>query len=297
MSEEFITGVRYALTVCAVVAAVANLLVLVVFARTSRLRMKYYGLLINLTLADLFYAVMAIAFTWGESDLLFLIFISGYFVGVWTILAEAVNRYLALTFVDTARYDELVTRNRLVGICALIWVVSFAVEILPAYLAHEDVYHIIEGVVKPLVVFAFWLITAGLYFVVFRKIRRYTIHLATSSPPLQKPTEDHQVRTRLSQIRRLLVTFMLILVTSFVCWMPFSVIQMVQFFHGDLENLEAAYWMSGAIYCLAPLINPFIYWLRLDGFREGWHQMFCGCFEKESSPNIEAENTISETGL
>ncbi|XP_022080157.1 cannabinoid receptor 1-like [Acanthaster planci] len=295
MSEEFITGVKYALTICAALAAMLNLLVLAVFVRTRSLRMKHYGFLINLTLADLFYAVMAIAYTWAESEVVFVIFFSGYFVGVWTILAEAINRYLAVSlWTRQASYHALVSKSRLLVVCVFIWVVSFAVEILPAFLANADVYAVIEGVVKPAVVFLFWLITAVLYVIVFRKIR--PVHAAFESTSPLQPSEE-QARLRMSQIQLLLVTFSLILVTSFVCWMPFSVIQLVQFLHGDLKNLEAAYWMSGTVYCLAPLINPCIYWLRLAGFREGFRKLFCGCLTQEPSPILEAEHSTLDGDL
>ncbi|XP_038071729.1 neuropeptides capa receptor-like [Patiria miniata] len=293
-ASDIITGARYALTGCAAVATVENLLVLVVFACTSRLRMKYYGFLINLTLADLFYAVMANAFTWGGpdySDILFSIFISGYFVGIWTILAEGINRYLLVSFVDTARYDVLVTRNRLVAVCVLIWVVSVAVHILLAVLPDSDFESLFDGVIKPLTVFVFWLITAGLYIVVFRKIKAYYTTRLASSPPLQTSCRKDQVRTRVRQTRRLLVTFTLILITSFICWMPFSVMQVVSYLHRDLEYQNAVFWITGTVYCLAPIINPWIYWMLVPGFREGARQVFCN---RESLP---VDETVSETGL
>ncbi|XP_038073716.1 C-C chemokine receptor type 5-like [Patiria miniata] len=290
---DIITGARYALTGCAAVATVENLLVLVVFACTSRLRMKYYGFLINLTLADLFYAVMAIAFTWGGSEILFSIFFSGYFVGVWTILAEGINRYLAVSCVDTARYDVLVTRNRLVVVCVLIWIVSLTIQIVPEFVPHSPGEALFEGVIKPLTVFVFWLITAGLYIVVFRKIKGYTAPLA-SSPPLQTSCIEDQVRTRVRQTRRLLVTFTLILITSFICWMPFSVMQMVNYHHRDFEYEDAVFWITGMVYCLAPMINPWIYWMLVPGFKEGSRQMFWRRFNREVPAVYE---TVSETGL
>ncbi|XP_038071727.1 histamine H2 receptor-like [Patiria miniata] len=292
-ASDIITGARYALTGIAAVATVENLLVLVVFACTSRLRMKYYGFLINLTLADLFYAVMAIAFTWGGSEILFSIFISGYFVGVWTILAEGINRYLAVSFVDTARYDVLVTRNRLVAVCVLIWVVSVAIHVLLAILPDSDFESNFDGVIKPVTVFVFWLITAVLYIVVFRKIKGYTTRLE-SSPSLETSCIEEQVSTRVRQTRRLLVTFTLILITSFICWMPLSVMNMVAHIHRDLEYQNAVFWLTGTVYCVAPMINPWIYWMLVPGFREGSRQMFCRCFNREVPAGDE---TVLETGM
>ncbi|XP_038073119.1 adenosine receptor A2b-like [Patiria miniata] len=270
----------YALTGCAAVATVENLL----FACTSRLRMKYYGFLINLTLADLFYAVMAIAFTWGGTEILFSIFFSGYFVGIWTILAEGINRYLAVSFVDTARYDVLVTRNRLVAVCVLIWIVSLTIQIVPEFVPHGPGEALFEGVIKPTIVYLFWLITAGLYVAVFWKIKSFTQRV--TSPALQ-PSQDEFI-DRARQTRRLLVTFTVILVTSFFCWMPFSVMQMVTHFHEDLKYQEEVYWLTGVFYCLAPVINPWIYWIRLDSFREGCRKVFCGCFTRDSSAVLES---------
>ncbi|XP_038073726.1 G-protein coupled receptor 12-like [Patiria miniata] len=286
-ATDIVTGARYALTGCAAVATVENLLVLVVFACTSRLRMKYYGFLINLTLADLFYAVMAIAFTWGGPDysgILFSIFFSGYFVGIWTILAEGINRYLAVSFVDTARYDELVTRNRLLAVCVLIWIVSLTIQIVPEFSAGESLF---EGVIKPTIVYLFWLITAGLYVAVFWKMKSFTHQLVTN-PALQPSQPEDEFIDRARQTRRLLVTFTVILVTSFICWMPFSVMQMVAYVHRDLKYQNEVYWLTGVLYCLAPVINPWIYWMRLDSFREGCRKVLCGCFTRDSTELLES---------
>ncbi|XP_038057054.1 substance-K receptor-like [Patiria miniata] len=293
MSENFVTVMRYAVTITSVAAVLENILVLAVLAGTKRLRIKYYGFVYNLALADLCFAAFAISFPWAENSPVFALMMACYIVSILTIFAVAVNRYLALSLMPPSRYDAVVTGRRLFGVCVLIWAVSLLLNLLPVLTVSPGVMFWIYGLVRPLTVFIIWLITAIIYIVVFRKIKMYTPPMA-SNPGVTASAESIQAKTRVRQTRKLLITFVLILAACFVCWMPYSIVRVIAF--AEPKDLESpiffdAYWFAGWMYCISAMINPLIYWGRLDEFRQGFYALFCRCIVKTDFKEIELDET------
>ncbi|XP_038071618.1 melanocortin receptor 4-like [Patiria miniata] len=282
MVSSFATVTNYFIAVIAVLALLENLLVMVVLAKTSHLRIKYFAFVFSLALADLVFSVMAIAFSINRAQFLSALLQSSFFVSVLMILAVAVNRYLALTITPPSRYDALVTRCRLVVVCLLLWCFSLALHLPVVLVASSEVRLILSAWFRSPLILAVWIVTAVLYFFVFRKIKGYVPPLA-SSPGLSIPDDSEQAATRVRQTRRLLVTFSIILVTSCICWIPYNIGQIIEYFietgqstiSDDTSNNYNTF--TGFIYCLSPAINPLIYWWRLDGFRQGFNALFCRC--------------------
>ena len=116
MTVEFDLTMMYVVTACCAVAVVENLLVMVVFAGTKNLHIKYYTFIFNLALADFLFSISQIALIWGHNVKVFYALVAAtYAVSILMILTVAVNRYLALILMPSSRYDALVTRRRLIG--------------------------------------------------------------------------------------------------------------------------------------------------------------------------------------
>ncbi|XP_038073995.1 melanocortin receptor 5-like [Patiria miniata] len=292
MGSTLITVINYSGAVILVLAVLENLLVMVVLAATSHLRIKYFAFVFSLALADLAFSVMAIVYALNRARFLSALLQSSFFVSVLMILAVAVNRYLALTITPPSRYDALVTRCRLVVVCLLLWCFSLALHLPVVLVASDEVRLILSAWSRSMLVLAVWIVTAVLYRFVFRKIKSYVPPLA-SSPGLSIPDDSEQAATRVRQTRRLLVTFSIILVTSFICWIPFNVGQIMEYFikTGQSTISDDTFnnynWVCGFIYCLSPAINPLIYWWRLDGFRQGFKELFCRCLLQNQEQLVE----------
>ncbi|XP_038073998.1 melanocortin receptor 4-like [Patiria miniata] len=292
MGSTLITVINYAAGVIAVLAVLENLLVMVVLAKTSHLRIKYFAFVFSIALADLVFSVMAIAFSINRARLFSALLQSSFFVSVLTILAVAVNRYLALTISPPSRYDALVTRCRLVVVCLLLWCFSLALHLLVIFVASNEVRLILSAWFRSPLILAVWIVTAVLYRFVFRKIKSYVPPLA-SSPGLSIPDDSEQAATRVRQTRRLLVTFSIILVTSFICWIPYNIGQIIKYFietgqstiSDDIYNSYNT--IAACVYCLSPAINPLIYWWRLDGFRQGFKELSCCCLLQKPEQLVE----------
>ncbi|XP_038074000.1 adenosine receptor A2a-like [Patiria miniata] len=279
MGSAIITVITYSGAVISGLAVLENLLVMVVLAKTSHLRIKYFAFVFNLALADLAFASMLIAYSLKQARVLSALLHSSFLVSVLMILAVAVHRYLALTISPPSRYDALVTRCRLVVVCLLLWCFSLALHLPVTLVASDEVRLILSAWFRSPLVLVVWIVTAVLYFFVFRKIKSY-IPTVPSSPVVCTDNKD-QAAPRVLQTRRLLVTFSIILVTSFICWIPYHIGQIMEYFietgqstisNDTFNNYNT---IAACVYCLSPAINPLIYWWRLDGFRQGFKALFC----------------------
>ncbi|XP_038071630.1 melanocortin receptor 4-like [Patiria miniata] len=284
MASTLSTIITYSAAVISGLAVLENLLVIVVLAATSHLRIKYFTFVFNLALADLAFVAMLIAFSLNRARVLLALLQAFLFVSELMILAVAVHRYLALTITPPSRYDALVTRCRLVVVCLLLWCFSLALHLPIILVASDEVRLILSAWFRPPLVLTVWIATAVLYFFVFRKINRYTcITTIPSSSPVVRTDDTEPAAPRVLQTRRLLVTFSIILITSFICWTPYNIGQIMEYFIKtgqstiSEETLNNYNTIAALVYCLSPAINPLIYWWRLDGFRQGLKALFCRC--------------------
>jgi hypothetical protein len=201
----------------------------------------------------------------------------------------AVNRCLAL-YLLPPRYDALVTRARLILVYLFIWCFSLALHLLIHFLASHEVNVFLSAWLRLALILTVWIVTAVMYFVVFRKIKSY-------SPPLALSPSSEQASSGVYQSRHLLVTFCVILVTSFICWAPYIISQIIEYFMktGQATISEETFKIytscSVWLYFLSPAINPLIYWWRLDGFRAGFKALFCRCLVQ---PTEELRDIINE---
>ncbi|XP_022081611.1 adenosine receptor A3-like [Acanthaster planci] len=304
MAENILIAMRYSVTVCGAVAVVENLLAMAVFARTKNLRMKYFAFIFNLAMADFLFGLFIILVIWIDSPILQSILTASYSVSILTILAAAVNRYLALSIMPPARYDSLVTGYRLLGVCFLFWCFGLIYGFLLHYAYDHETFFTVETFGYSVGVFIAWVFTALTYFLAFRKIKQYTPPLASIAGVSSDKERDY---TRVKQTRRLLIVFVLILVTSFFSWLPYAVFSLIAYFNRSLlsnEIFSACFEICVLLYALSTLINPLIYWWRLDDFRAGFYEIFCRCRIKAESRETEVEqivglydNTADETGL
>ncbi|XP_038052809.1 beta-3 adrenergic receptor-like [Patiria miniata] len=255
-------------------AIVSNVLAVILFAATKKLRVKYYGFAFNLVLGDIVApASILLSFNANFPSALLPSLIGTSLCAVeLSILAIAVNRFLALTITPPARYDAMVTRGRMLAACLLIWIISAAIFV-PTGL-HSQV---TARMLHSSIVLCILLITAVFYCAVFRKISRYTPPLASTEGAW---ADDAVARTRLRQTRHLMITFTISLVTCFACWIPYCIVNFIGYFsikgYSVLPiNLMILSRLVITILTFNSLINPFIYWWRIREFRVSMYRLIC----------------------
>ncbi|XP_038066215.1 histamine H2 receptor-like [Patiria miniata] len=278
--------------VVAGIAVVLNLLVVVVFARTKQLRIKYYGFVFNLVLADIAYPAMLIIFIHFRHVATVVALSRAFFLTAQlSILAVAVNRLLALSLMPPARYDAVVTPVRMVIACLLIWILSAVLFLPTTYLQDPTINWLIQALI-PLFIL---IVTGVLYLVVFRKISMYTPPLASIGGV---NNIDGQAATRVRQTRHLMVTFTIIFVASAVCWLPFCVGFIVLFTHGELTLSVVVFLRySYAALLMNSALNPFIYFWRFREGREGFYRLLCACSSRWKHQAETDASTVAETEM
>ncbi|XP_038062500.1 histamine H2 receptor-like [Patiria miniata] len=279
---------RNAVQIVSGVAIACNLIVVAIFAAKKQLRVKYYGFLFNLVLTDLAHATLAIVYITEYSPLASALFRTSFFVTELNVLAVAINRLIALTILPPARYDAIVTPLRMLVTCVLFWVVSGAIYIPTTYAVSLPV---VTRFIRPLIALIILVVTAVLYGVVFGKIAKY--RAAQASALTGK--DDEKTQTSVEQTTRLIITFSIILVVSFLCWIPYCTCQFIIYFsgtdwYGQTELFRVVFVYTLAFLMVNSAVNPFIYWWRIPEFRADW----CCCGEGKTV-DAHAKPTNMET--
>ncbi|XP_038065296.1 adenosine receptor A1-like [Patiria miniata] len=274
------------------IAVVLNLLVVVVFARTKQLRIKYYGFVFNLVLADIaFPAILITMVHLSHVTTVVALARSFFLTGQLSILAVAVNRLLALSLMPPARYDAVVTPVRMVVACLLIWILSAVLFLPTTYLQDPTINWLIQALLPIFIL----IITAVLYLVVFYKISNYTPPLASAAGT---SNIDGQTGTRMRQTRHLMVTFTIIFVASAVCWLPFCVGFFILFAHGEPTFSVVVFLLySYAALLMNSVLNPFIYFWRFREGREGFYRLLCACSSRRKYQAETDASTVAETEM
>ncbi|XP_022088362.1 beta-4C adrenergic receptor-like [Acanthaster planci] len=240
------------------VAIACNLVVIAVFATTKPLRRKYYWFILNLVLADIASAILAIVQQVHPGKAPVALVRGAAFTAELSVLSVALNHFLAITM--PSRYDAIVTRCRMVIYCFFIWALSLSTFLVLTYVQEYTFW-----IVRPLLSLTVILLTGIFYCVVFLTIKKYK--QAQASAPRDDQTGDRLLRTR-----QLMITFTVILITSCVCQIPFCSVNILIFFRGgglwaqEYTILVVHKWSVAAV-LLSSVVNPFIYWLRLAEFR------------------------------
>ncbi|XP_038065037.1 histamine H2 receptor-like [Patiria miniata] len=290
--DAALMGASILMQVVAGIAVVLNLLVVVVFARTKQLRIKYFGFVFNLVLADIACPAAAIVYIHFKHVATVLALVRSFFLtGQLSILAVAVNRLLALSLMPPARYDAVVTPVRMVVACLLIWILSAVLFLSTMKLQDATINWLIQALTPIFIL----IVTGVLYLVVFRKISRYMPPLASIAGT---NNIDGQAGTRVRQTRHLMVTFTIIFVASAVCWLPFCVGFIILFTHGE-PTLSVVVFLqySYAVLLFNSALNPFIYFWRFREGREGFYRLMCACSSRRKNQAEMDGNTVVETEM
>ncbi|XP_038052804.1 beta-3 adrenergic receptor-like [Patiria miniata] len=283
---DTLQAINTALLVVCGAAIVSNVLAVVLFAATKKLRVKYYGFAFNLVIGDIAAPTsMLLLFNVNfPVAVLVPLFSTSLCAVELSILAIAVNRFLALTITPPARYDAMVTRGRILAACLLIWIIPAAIFV--PTLIHSELE---ARMLRSSIALGILLITAVFYCAVFRKIVRYSPALASTECTR---ADDAVARTRLRQTRHLMITFTIILVMCFACWIPYCIANIMIYFSGKgysvrPQNLLILSRLGVTTLMFNSLINPFIYWWRIREFRVSMYRLIC-----RSRGNADPENDV-----
>ncbi|XP_030057666.1 substance-P receptor [Microcaecilia unicolor] len=211
--------------------------------------------------------------------------ISAVFASIYSMTAIALDRYMAIIHPLKPRLSATATK---VVIC-VIWVLAFLLAFPQGY------YAITENMIHRVVCYVEWpedsthvyqkmyqiCVTLLIYFLPLMVIGcAYTvvgITLWASEIPGDSSDRYHEQVTA----KRKVVKMMIVVVCTFaVCWLPFHIYFLLQYFHPSLYQLKIIQQIYLAIMLLAmssTMYNPIIYCCLNDRFRIGFKHVFKWC--------------------
>lgn len=201
--------------------------------------------------------------------------------GIWTVIALALDRYLAVT--DPLHYSERVTAHRVVLYISLSWPLAmalpapypFAEQSWPIFLLTFSHTHFTVPV----------LLLLAVYFRIFRSLSRRRSELLRLTTSISTMTLRHT----LERERKMAITSLMILILFCTSFLPFYVkIQLLSF----CKCLESKPYRKFAFVAhiflyISSLMDPFMYAWRVPKFRRSLRE----CFK------IEKRNTVRPTTL
>ena len=267
-------------------AVILNIIVIICIISSPALRIKKNAFVTNLALTDIMSSLILLNFLFLDGNELFApIFNSLLVASVLNILAASVDCSIAIRWAPLT-YDFIVTAPRCFIVCVLIWIVSLSIYLPAAFVLHS--YIVVGFVFSPICILTLLFITAANYTAVFRQINSFDLNMLS----------QNQTTLRKRQSREILITFALILGSSFICWLPMCICLLLEYFVGSNLPDYFAYItnFSFSLMSVNLALNPAIYIWRLrrrQNKLDIW--IFSACFEPfKNSSSSEPVATVAQ---
>ncbi|XP_072179208.1 uncharacterized protein [Diadema setosum] len=240
------------------IGVIINGLTLVLILHNEKLRDQRNVFTFNLALADFTAATCEIFIATLPFKpvviALKLIFHCALLVSVLSVLAVACFRFIAIS-VDPFGHRMILTTRRCIAGSALMWLLLVGPLMIIKYAT--DAYSTVLLLINPIIMFSSLAITAMCYVMTYRDISS-----AGSGEAGIGGTE--QLKGRQRENRKVLRTFVVITLTSCVCWIVHCFHDILQIYSIWYDNIDA---VSNILVAVNFVLDPVIYWWRLDEFR------------------------------
>ncbi|XP_041478654.1 proteinase-activated receptor 2-like [Lytechinus variegatus] len=187
------------------------------------------------------------------------IFHCAILVSVLSVLAVACYRFIAIAF-DPFGSRNLITAPRCIVGSVLMWVLLAVPMLVLKYCS--SVYSMFLLLINPIIMFTSLAITAFCYVMTYKDI----------SAAGRDAGGIDQIKSRLKENRKVLATFAVITLTSCICWIVHCFHDILQIYAIYYDNIDA---VSNILVALNFVIDPVIYWWRLDEFRAVLVKLVC----------------------
>ena len=291
-----------------ILAVVGNFLVVaVVYRRRELRRTETHIFIVNLSLTDIFVALLCMPFSiitavtqkWIFSNSLCQLngFLNVFFLltSILTLTVISIHKYIGVV---QPTKKKIFTRKRTICVVVWVWFQAFVTALTPilGWNSYEYIpgrtqcsvkvprnnklseltnclFIIVCGFVIPLGIMSFS------YLKIFQTVKIHTKRVRSHS-------FGSEEKSAFLNERRITITLFIILAVFLACWTPFSVLTL----YATLAGNELPKYFSVAAYWLGFLnsaMNPVIYALRTKEFRQGYRQIFgiilpC-CFQRIES--------------
>ncbi|XP_072172504.1 sphingosine 1-phosphate receptor 2-like [Diadema setosum] len=261
------------LAICAT-AMLCNLLTLFAILGIPALRREQNIFTFNLALSDLVQAVSLIGQVANVQSGTVTPIIGdlqapAIIMSIFSTLAIAFQRFVVIRL-DPFGNRKIITATRSIAACVIVWfIVLFGYIAIPELIETNADLVSFEIVPVASVTFVFLLFTTLCYVVIYQQVEKVSLQVELPS--------DVKAR-RADQNRKILLTFGLVVGTTFVAWAMFPCVLLMVFVAPHLASKYFRPLVDASLILLALnlVVNPTIYWFRLVEFR----QQLLRCFRK-----------------
>ncbi|XP_033112973.1 adrenocorticotropic hormone receptor-like [Anneissia japonica] len=262
-------------------AALENALVLFLVLTSKKLRMERNVFLFSLSLADFAVGILSFLIFFNifyESFVFVAVLDAMFLVSMFSISAVAIERYIVIVAAPFT-YKNVMTLERCIIVCVLIWILTISVFIAVYTYVYNKYSQLAFCILSLILLIANYI----LYF-------RISISLRKNDRNVTEKLGNNAV----GRSQKLIRSFSILLVVSTICWLPlccFFIIAVVD------KSVDENAFVLHILYCLFmsnSLVNPFIYWYRLPGIKEGIYDLAC-CWRPGVREKDRAQNTTSMT--
>jgi len=254
-------------------AIVGNVLVVIAIWRTQLKRSPSNILLSTLAFADLQVGLTVqtsfVCFKMAEifrADKLscyarFVNIVFGYSitaVSLLTLTAIAIERFLALRL--HLRYKEVITKRRILTAACCFWVMGLAATSL--YFIHRSVFGAIVIITELVSI----LVTSVAYLKIYKIVRRHAREIESQRRVSVDP--NAQIGLNMKKYQRSTFTMVIVFMSSFVCYVPYSGVMVAKLKYGFTANVKIAIDIFSTLVCINSSLNPFIYCWRMKEVRQ-----------------------------
>lgn len=254
-------------------AIVGNVLVVIAIWRTQLKRSPSNILLSTLAFADLQVGLTVqtsfVCFKMAEifrADKLscyarFVNIVFGYSitaVSLLTLTAIAIERFLALHL--HLRYKEVITKRRILTAACCFWVMGLAATSL------HFIYWSVFGAIVIITELVSILVTSVAYLKIYKIVRRHAREIESQRRVSVDP--NTQIGLNMKKYQRSTFTMVIVLMLSFVCYVPYSGVMVAKLKYGFTANVKIAIDIFSTLVCINSSLNPLIYCWRMKEVRQ-----------------------------
>ncbi|XP_063964349.1 histamine H2 receptor-like [Lytechinus pictus] len=306
MADPLRTYIYYAsMLVFTCSGTLINLATVCAILLNKALRKKQHIFIFSLALADCtsaaemfisnLFEFLEISFGMGADSWIECLFVTGLVISIISTLAIAFERLIILR-IDALGSRRIVTARRSIAIFVVVWIIVPAVYFLVRGFS-KAASNTFLYFVSPCIVIVSLFITAICYILIYKKIARISENVGLNDAALQR---------RAKNIKKVLVTFALVIASTSACWIIMCCVLLVEYIYliYYLQELETLWFkvtadIANVLVSINGILNPVIIWLRLTDFRAqlraGFERLGCRKYVSQNSSQVTSDSTTAVT--
>lgn len=184
-------------------------------------------------------------------------------MSMMTVAAISVERYLALVL--HLRYDAVVTTQRCIVACLLMWMVPSTLTVISFWQAHKLWFRITASFVGFLFGMSSLIAIPSIQYRIFAILRRHQLQIQDQT---NIASRIHGLpQTNILKYRKSVFAMLYVVIAAFLNYAPFGICFAIIYYSGETPQNRVALETALTVVFLNSSLNPFIYCWRIREIR------------------------------